>query len=177
MKLLESPVSGSLSRFPWKSLFVAGLLTLSVACQPRIGDDCRVNQDCSGERQRLCDTSQPGGYCTLSNCSATSCPDGEAICVMFNSSASSVPVCDNPGKLASSALAFCMMTCSEDKDCRAGYLCTDVAGDDPWGALVVQENPPSTKICIAPQIGVPIDRDHPAEVCDPGFSPGGASGS
>lgn len=171
MKALESPIPGSLFR-----LLSVGLLALSMACQPRIGDDCRVNQDCSGERQRLCDTSQPGGYCTLSNCSETSCPAGEAICVMFNSSSSAVPACENPGKLSPSARTFCMMTCSSDKDCRGGYLCTDVSGDDAWGALVVQKDPQTTKICIAPQIGVPIEEGHPAEVCEPGFSPGGSSG-
>lgn len=145
------------------------------ACQPRIGDDCRVNQDCSGERQRICDTSQPGGYCTLANCTESSCPEGESICVMFNSSSSAVPACEYPGKLSPSARTFCMMTCNSDSDCRTDYFCTDIGGPDPWGALVVQKDAPTTKICIAKQAGQPIPEDHPAEVCQPGFSLGGAA--
>lgn len=175
MKALESllpkPSIETLAR-----VVLLAFVLLGCACQPRIGDDCRVNQDCSGERQRLCDTSQPGGYCTLANCSESSCPEGEGICVMFNSSSSAVSACEYPGKLSPSARTFCMKTCEWDKDCRPDYYCTDLSvPDDPWGALVVQKNPQTTKVCISRPIGKPIASDHPAEVCEPGFSPGGSS--
>ena len=50
--------------------FFAFVATASVlaGCSAEIGDDCSNSTDCSSTGDRLCDTTQPGGYCTLFNC-------------------------------------------------------------------------------------------------------------
>ena len=53
-----------------------------VACKPEIGDECEISTDCSATGDRLCDTTQPGGYCTIRSCEAQTCPE-EALCVEF----------------------------------------------------------------------------------------------
>lgn len=60
------------------ALGLAGL----TACKEKIGDSCDFNVDCSTKGDRLCDLSSPGGYCTIENCNAESCPD-EAVCIAF----------------------------------------------------------------------------------------------
>lgn len=150
----------------------------ALGCQPRVGDDCVRNQDCSGETQRLCDTSQPGGYCTLANCTPTSCPESESICVAFNSSRSTAPGCENPGRASPYVKNFCMLICSGDEDCRAGYACIDVGVENPWGAAVIQRDPGTTKICAFPASGGPIDPGRSTDVCtgDASGAEGGAGG-
>ncbi|HMR78024.1 MAG TPA: hypothetical protein PKD61_23100, partial [Polyangiaceae bacterium] len=54
-------------------------------CKPEIGDECSVSTDCSNAGERLCDTTLPGGYCTIFNCEPGTCPD-EAGCVAFKNS-------------------------------------------------------------------------------------------
>ena len=58
-----------------------GVVGLS-ACKDKIGDSCDFNVDCSSKGDRLCDLSSPGGYCTIENCNAESCPK-EAVCIAF----------------------------------------------------------------------------------------------
>src|SRR5690348_74537 len=41
---------------------------IAVGCLPKIGDHCTTSLDCSQTGQRLCDTTQPDGYCTVFNC-------------------------------------------------------------------------------------------------------------
>ncbi len=84
---------------------VAGLafLVLPAGCGREIGDDCGTNVDCGSGR--ICDLSQPDGYCTISPCRPDTCPS-EAVCVVFS-------VDDS----------FCMRTCGTDDECRAGYRC------------------------------------------------------
>src|SRR5690606_38128452 len=130
-----------------------------VACQPDIGDSCSVDSECSRTGERICDTSQPGGYCTIFGCSPTSCPSSESVCVSFGSVLSTVPGCDNPNRTSPYARNACMKTCSDSGDCRDDYVCVDMAQDNPWGATVVQSDPKSTKICIAPMSGGPIPED------------------
>ena len=119
-------------------------------CQPLIGDDCRVDTDCSQLGDRVCDTSQPGGYCSQFNCKPESCPEGEAICVAFSSELSSVRGCQDPNRPSPFERTFCMRGCERDADCRPGYACIDVGGEDPWSAEVIQKDPTTTKICAAP---------------------------
>ncbi|MBM4395251.1 MAG: hypothetical protein FJ087_06130 [Deltaproteobacteria bacterium] len=88
------------------SLLVTAFLALALcgACAREIGDDCSTNTDC-GEN-RICDTSQPGGYCTVTPCRDDSeCP-GESICVEFSVDAT-----------------YCMRACSDLKPCRVEYEC------------------------------------------------------
>ena len=86
------------------------LLGFLVACQPTIGDSCGSSLDCSATGERQCDLAQPGGYCTVQNCNADTCPDG-AICVEWGF---------NPSRTAQT---WCMRGCGSDGDCRGLYLC------------------------------------------------------
>jgi hypothetical protein len=52
------------------------------ACQRQIGDECRTSVDCDPNGTRVCDLSQPGGYCTVMGCNETSCPGGSA-CIRY----------------------------------------------------------------------------------------------
>jgi hypothetical protein len=135
------------------------------ACSPRIGDDCRSNQECSGETQRLCDTSQRGGYCTVLNCSPTSCPSGESVCVLFNSAISPLPACQSAPRPSPYGRSLCMRFCDVDADCRDGYECIDVSGFDPWAAEIVSNSTAHTKICIVPPLSGTIPDDRATGVC------------
>src|SRR5260221_10129318 len=84
-------------------------------CTPSIGDKCVLSTDCSIRGDRLCDTSQPGGYCTVFNCSGNSCPD-EAACILFNGRVQGCAYDDHV--ISRTARTFCMATCSSDSDCR-----------------------------------------------------------
>ena len=134
-----------MKRMIWICLLVAA--TASVACDAVIGDSCSANVDCSSNGDRLCDTSMPGGYCTVEGCSATSCPDG-AVCVAFFPPATLVTPCDPatedrlgsdaatddcaPSELclssgfcavASLERRYCMERCGGEGDCRDKYTC------------------------------------------------------
>ena len=61
---------------------VVGALLAGGACSKQIGDDCSTSADCDPNGHRVCDLSQPGGYCTILGCDETSCPS-EATCVRF----------------------------------------------------------------------------------------------
>lgn len=151
------------------------LASASLACQPRIGDDCNTNQECSGETQRLCDTSQSGGYCTVLNCSPTSCPSGEAVCVLFNSELSPLPACHSSTRPSPYSRSMCMKYCDDDSDCRGGYACVDISGVDPWAAQIVSSNTSRTKICIVPSISESLPPDRETEVCTGPVGQGGAA--
>lgn len=118
-------------------------------CASQIGDSCRDNVDCSPVGERICDTAQPDGYCTVQGCNATSCPD-EARCVAFYPAGFLSTPCDprtedavdpsitatddclpdehclTGGLCARRALEqrFCMKPCEADGDCRSGYECS-----------------------------------------------------
>src|SRR5689334_18265259 len=72
-----------------RSAVLVALVTLA-ACGHNIGDSCKANVDCSPAGDRFCDTSAPGGYCTVDGCDLNTCPD-EAVCVRFFT-----PVRDEP---------------------------------------------------------------------------------
>lgn len=91
------------------SALVAALLG---GCRPEVGDSCKLSTDCSITGDRLCDTSQPDGYCTIFNCDPGSCPD-EAVCVEFHRSAERF------------SRRFCVRECEAASDCREGYVCVD----------------------------------------------------
>jgi hypothetical protein len=121
---------------------VAGL----AGCQPQIGDKCNLNTECAVSGTRQCDTSLPGGYCTVFNCGPNSCPDQSA-CYLFHAEVQGCPYNDHqPSRTAHS---FCMKDCHQDGDCRAGYVCRsrqDLAGP-PWDALLLDDNQ-DQKICV-----------------------------
>lgn len=91
------------------------LLSTLGACAPKFGDGCERSVECSANGDRLCDRSQPGGYCTLANCEPKACGD-EGVCVRFRA--------DAP-RLSSS---WCMATCDSTSDCdRDEYVCRSAA--------------------------------------------------
>jgi hypothetical protein len=119
----------------------------AIGCTPKIGDDCSTSTDCSLCGDRLCDSTQPGGYCTVFNCEPDTCPD-EAQCVAFNSELD--PVCESVGGSSRFQRTFCMKRCGGDGDCRNGYVCLDTRQQpNGWGAIVVDGTPDGLKICVA----------------------------
>jgi hypothetical protein len=121
-----------------KQLLLFGcVLLLTIGCRPKIGDNCFSSGECSpdGQEQRLCDTTSPDGYCTISNCSLDSCPN-EAACVSFQD--------DN--------FRFCMLTCSTNEECRTddGYTCI-LADALPIGAAFIDSTLPAGYCGIVPE--------------------------
>jgi hypothetical protein len=127
-------------------LFAVSVAALLAGCRPEIGDKCTTSTDCSINGDRLCDTTQPDGYCTIFNCEPGSCPDGEGVCVGFDPQLD--PAC---GEVLSSTTAprfertFCMKTCDIDSDCRDGYQCLDPTERD---AEIVDPSPSGTRVCV-----------------------------
>jgi hypothetical protein len=162
-------VSGNLPRFlyPW---WLVVLVWLAAGCAPKIGDHCSISTDCSANGDRLCDTTQPAGYCTVFNCEPNGCPE-EAVCVSFNEK--SCPDLGN-GQATSQQVrfqrTFCMATCFNDGDCRGGYTCLDTVSDP--ARKVLDTNPVSRRVCTVPpavtlpEAAPPPDAPPPA-VCSP----------
>jgi hypothetical protein len=129
------------------ALLVAIAAVFAMAgCTPHIGDKCVLSTDCSVQGTLVCDTSQPGGYCTQLNCARGSCPSN-SLCVMFQAS---VPGCayDDYQSPSRTGRSFCMENCSQDSDCRSGYVCADPAGSQ-WNGAILDDNQ-SQRVCIAP---------------------------
>ncbi len=124
------------------ALLVLGALALG--CTPSIGDKCALSTDCSLQGERLCDTSQPGGYCTVLNCTGNLCPD-KAACVLFHPNLQGCSYDDrHPSR---TGRTFCMAQCSSDSDCRGGYVCADPRAT-PWNAVILDDDQ-GQRICIA----------------------------
>ena len=143
------------------------LLSALAGCTPEIGDKCQVSTDCSIRGDRLCDTSQPGGYCTQLNCQANTCAD-EASCVLFNSALPGCGYDDRAGRFGSRvARSFCAAQCESNGDCRDGYVCADPTSY-PWNAVILDGNQ-SKRSCLP----VPLEGqdggapDGGAPVCKP----------
>lgn len=123
----------------WGWIAACALLAGLMACSPELGDRCAVSTDCSVRGDRLCDLSQPGGYCTQLNCRAGSCAD-EGSCVLFGSA---IPGCgfdDRAGPFGSRVgRSFCMAQCESDSDCRGEYVCADPR-TAPWNAVILDDN-------------------------------------
>jgi hypothetical protein len=136
----------------------------ALGCTPKIGDDCSTSTDCSTRGDRLCDTTQPGGYCTIFNCEPGNCPD-EAQCVAFDFTLD--PLCNEPYATPRFQRTFCMRRCKNNGDCRSGYVCLDT-GPQPnaWGAIVVDHDPEGMKVCVA-QSSEQLPSSGPTDVCRP----------
>lgn len=116
-------------------LIRAAALLASAGCGAEIGDECTLNTDCSPSGDRICDVSQPGGYCTIEGCDESTCPE-EAICVRFFTTFLERPCagdadCDE-GDLCllegfcaplSTEHRYCVRRCGTDGACRDGYVC------------------------------------------------------
>jgi hypothetical protein len=136
----------------WFALpFTSFLAAWAMGCTPSIGDKCSLSTDCSIRGDRLCDTSQPAGYCTIFNCRGNLCPD-EAACVLFNAA---VQGCGYDDRQASrTGRTFCMAQCHSDSDCRTsdGYVCADPR-QVPWSAVILDDDQ-TQKVCIvSPDVG------------------------
>lgn len=136
-------------------LLLLALATLS-GCEPEIGDSCDVDSDCSSTGERICDSTQPGGYCTIFACDPTSCPEDESVCVAFGNSLSTASGCQSSGSVSPYTRNFCMKRCDGDGDCRGGYVCVDMSKENPWSADVVTSDPPTHKVCVYPYSGEEI---------------------
>jgi hypothetical protein len=88
------------------ALLVSLAALLAGGCAAHVGDGCATNQDCA--TAQFCDTSPPGGYCTVVGCRANSCPS-EAWCAT--------------ALLGDHMQTYCLRKCEEDGNCRAGYVC------------------------------------------------------
>lgn len=156
-------------------VLLVGLMILAsgwaLGCTPSIGDKCVLSTDCSIRGDRLCDTAQPGGYCTIFNCRPNLCPD-QAACVMFNAAVQGCGYDDR--QKSRTARLFCMAQCHSDSDCRDGYICADPR-KTPWNAMIMDDDQ-TQKVCIVtpdqgPQSvgGPPTLASMPdAAVCQPG---------
>jgi hypothetical protein len=122
----------------------AALAAAAAGCGHEIGDSCTISSECSPNGDRICDISQPGGYCTVIGCDADSCPE-ESVCVRFfpvgNASISCDPqtedfdtdactadeLCTLAGYCAprNAEVRFCMKQCGGGDDCRGEYECRD----------------------------------------------------
>lgn len=175
---------------PWTRLvwLALGLLTaaLGLGCTPQIGDKCTVSTNCSTTGDRLCDVTQPDGYCTKFNCEPGKCPE-DSVCVNFGTELSPVDGCQASQGTSPYKRSFCMANCGSDGDCRAGYNC--LAAEE-FNA-VLAEHSSGQKVCavrpkpapaLATDAGAHPDAgvQHSNEVCigsDAGPSAGGASAS
>ena len=102
-------------------LSIALLAICVTACAPALGDGCKTSTDCSVQGTRICDRSQPGGYCTIANCKRGDCGD-DGVCVRFRA--------DEPRLSAT----YCMARCSTTSDCsRDRYVCRGAEQIDEKG--------------------------------------------
>jgi hypothetical protein len=141
---------------------LAGALVAAVlaGCAPKIGRQCTMSADCSQNGDRLCDTTQPDGYCTIFNCEPDTCPPDESVCVGFSEAS-----CPNLRSSVRFERTFCMATCGSNSDCRAGYVCQDM------GAQVVDADPSTRSVCVVAASFAPITFSADAGVCQPGSYP------
>ena len=158
----------------------AVIFAFGTGCQPSIGDACSTSTDCSTQGDRLCDTTQPGGYCTIFNCEPNTCPEDEAACVAFHGSLD--PACGSAddGEWARFERSFCMALCEDNSDCRSDYVC--IRPDDR-DAFVVDDDR-SVKVCLArlstaaaDPNGDPPEACFPPETSSSTSSSGGAGGA
>jgi hypothetical protein len=125
-------------------LLLMALASLA-GCTPSIGDKCTLSTDCSIQGDRLCDTSEPGGYCTIFNCTGNLCPD-QAACVLFHAAVQGCAY--NDRSQSRTGRTFCMAQCHSDSDCRGGYICADPR-KPPWNALIMDDDQ-TQLVCIVP---------------------------
>jgi hypothetical protein len=130
------------------ALTLVALAAAASGCTPKIGSACTQPTDCSSQGDRVCDTAQPGGYCTILNClgsGGAACPDNAA-CVEFQVAVPGCPY-DDYASPARTGQSFCMEHCGQNSDCRDGYQCADPRFP-PWNAAILDNNQ-SQSVCIA----------------------------
>lgn len=139
---------------PWSLVASVVLAALHVACQPDIGDDCTTSIECSQTGDRICDVTQPGGYCTQFNCEPGNCPD-ESNCVAFDARLSPLKECRDDNGASRITRAWCMKICESNEDCRDGYVCADLKQQNALNALAIDADR-SGRVCVAKFVTKPI---------------------
>lgn len=160
----------------WRAPLLALSTALSAwvlgACAPKIGDGCETSSDCSANGDRLCDPTEPGGYCTIFNCEPGSCP-GESVCIAFQARPSLASACSDAQESSRFRRTFCVAKCSSNGDCRSGYECAELddaklaaqgQAPNPWGATVADDGRGS-RACVVKFDARPVDEDAMAQVC------------
>ncbi|HEY4120410.1 MAG TPA: hypothetical protein VGM56_21240 [Byssovorax sp.] len=148
------------------ALFVVLSGAFALGCTPAIGDSCELSTDCSQLGDRLCDTTEPSGYCTIFNCEPDTCPD--SVCVGFNFQLD--PTCGtaDDGKWGRFERTFCMAPCTSISDCRTdeGYTCIVPASRN---GRIVDQNPVAQAVCATNSVlpPAPLASSIPG-VCEPG---------
>ncbi len=148
--------------------FVAAFAAaFGLACTPSIGDACTISTDCSANGDRLCDTSQPGGYCTIFSCGPNGCPN-DGVCAAFDVAA---PGCSyNDREVGRTARSFCLASCDDDADCRDGFRCEDLQSTTVNALILDKEQ--NRKVCLAIGRTSKVNAPDPnAPVCGPAAPP------
>lgn len=129
-------------RFLLLQLLVVAFALCGSACNPAIGDGCGSSGDCSVNGERVCDRSQPNGYCTIRGCDPDGCP-GSSLCVEWRF---------EPQRTSET---WCMARCKEDQDCRvnSGYRCVsgeDLEDDGVLARVIdLDEKKAGSKFCVS----------------------------
>jgi hypothetical protein len=122
--------------------------------------------DCSQLGDRLCDTTQPGGYCTIFNCEPDKCPEDESACVAFDYELDPACRSADDAEWPRFQRTFCMKWCDDDSDCRDGYRC--VLPQSQRAAIIDTKPHDQQNICLAMQTVTPPAADSPIPaVCEP----------
>jgi hypothetical protein len=173
--MLRSDHSAFSSGLPltWLAWLALGLVTAlsALGCKPQIGDKCTVSTNCSTTGDRLCDVTQPDGYCTKFNCEPGSCPE-DSLCVNFGTDLSPLEGCAPSQGNSPYKRSFCMASCGSDGDCRPGYRC--LLPTDFYAVLA--EHSSGQRVCAVPAKAPPSETSN--EVCvgsDAGPEAGGSS--
>jgi hypothetical protein len=176
---------GPARRSIWEQCFLERLFPLALGvlgCSPEIGDECGTSIDCSPAGDRICDVTQPGGYCTIYNCEDTTedesdapqgaCPE-EAACVVFGATPSAI--CGGVDGNAPYQRTFCMFRCENNTDCRTdeGYRCLDLSDPAKWAAVVIdrrsadeRKSEGPIKVCSLPYDGLDVTNSgRSSDVC------------
>ena len=145
---------------------LCGALVLA-GCTPSIGDKCALSTDCSSRGDRLCDVSQPDGYCTAFNCTGDDCPT-EAVCVLFPGAVAGCGLDDrrDPGRTGRS---MCLLACASGADCRAGYVCADPT-TQPYGARFLADTRSTVCLVAASGLALAVTDSGSSPVCSPNGS-------
>jgi len=164
------------TRLAWlaRGLLIA---VLALGCKPQIGDKCSVSTNCSTTGDRLCDVTQPDGYCTKFNCEPGSCPE-DSVCVNFGTTLSIIDEyegsCTPSQGNSPYKRSFCMANCSSNSDCRPDYECL-AAGDLN---AVLAEYSSDQRVCGVRPKQEPTKEQNSDQVCngsDAGPPEGGSS--
>ncbi len=118
-------------------------------CSKEIGDSCSLNVDCDPLGERICDTSQVEGYCTIAGCDRWSCPE-EAVCIRF------FPT------------QFLSQACDPETEDAADPAILDVSGSCPAGERCVTDQCSPEEVCLSSGLcaGFTLERRYCMKTCD-----------